>query len=246
MQKNSNRKMWTDAELVQVLALYCQLPFGKMHSRNPIVVHFAETLNRTPSSIALKLVNFASFDPDLKARGIRGMSNASKLDQTIWDRYFGRWEELSTMNAAEQVVSEHWAGRLTRVKRTVFARLGQGFFRNAVLSAYEGKCCLTEISEPSLLRASHIIPWSISEPRRLDPSNGICLNALHDAAFDSGLIGFDAELRMKLSEAAREAMPQKIFSSYFLCYNGKKIRHPERFSPHVECLKYHLENVFIS
>jgi predicted restriction endonuclease len=97
-----------------------------------------------------------------------------------------------------------------------------------------------------LLRASHIIPWSVSEARRLDPTNGICLNALHDAAFDAGLIGFDSAFHVLLSSATRDAMPKATYEDYFVRYEGKPVRAPKRFTANAEHLRYHLEHVFIS
>ena len=79
-------------------------------------------------------------------------------------------------------------------------RRGQQFFRRSVLAAYDGKCAITSISAKDLLRASHIIPWKDRENTRLDPRNGICLNALHDAAFDSGLISFDTKFCLLVSK----------------------------------------------
>ena len=66
------QKLWTRAELLLAMNLYCKLPFGKMHSRTPEVVALAGLLDRTPASIAFKLGNLASLDPSLQARGIRG------------------------------------------------------------------------------------------------------------------------------------------------------------------------------
>ncbi|MFN9133049.1 MAG: HNH endonuclease, partial [Phycisphaerales bacterium] len=64
------RRAWNRDQLVRTLALYCQIPFGKMHSRNPAVVAVAGVIGRTPSAVALKLVNFASLDPELRGRGV--------------------------------------------------------------------------------------------------------------------------------------------------------------------------------
>ena len=239
-------RSWTEDELIEVISLYCQIPFGQMHSRNPAVIELARSLKRSASSIALKLVNFASFDPGLRSRGVRGMSNASKLDRAVWNRYFGNWDALASVKNAPQIADDSWTKRPTAAKRLTVTRLGQGFFRNAVLAAYDGKCCITAVAAPQLLRASHIIPWSVSKERRLDPSNGICLNALHDAAFDAGLIGFDEDLCILVSKATRDLMPQAALASYFSCYEGNQIRPPERFMPDRQGLRYHLENVFIS
>ena len=78
-------KLWTREELIVAINLYCKLPFGRLHKGNPEVIKLANLLGRTPSSVAWKLVNFASFDPSLKARGIKGASNVSNLDRQIWN-----------------------------------------------------------------------------------------------------------------------------------------------------------------
>jgi hypothetical protein len=82
------------------------------------------------------------------------------------------------------IISEAWALQKTRI--------GQGPFRTALLARWEGKCPLTGIAEPALLRASHIIPWNRceSDAERVNPENGLLLSALWDAAFDGGLVSF--------------------------------------------------------
>jgi putative restriction endonuclease len=57
------QKSWTREELILTINLYCKLPFGKLHSRNPDVIELAKLIDRTPGSVAFKLVNFASLDP---------------------------------------------------------------------------------------------------------------------------------------------------------------------------------------
>jgi len=53
---------WTREQLIATLDLYCRTPFGRLHRINPDVVTLAEAIGRTPSAVAMKLVNFASFD----------------------------------------------------------------------------------------------------------------------------------------------------------------------------------------
>ena len=79
----AGQTLWTREELILAINLYCKLPFGRLHRANPDIIHLAKLIHRTPSAVALKLVNFASFDPSLRARGIKGASNASKLDSQI-------------------------------------------------------------------------------------------------------------------------------------------------------------------
>ncbi|MBK7589739.1 MAG: HNH endonuclease, partial [Bacteroidetes bacterium] len=75
-------------ELILAFNLYLKIPFSKISSRNKGVIHLANIVVRTPNSIALRLVNFASVDPALKARGIKGMDGGSKVVQPIWDEFF--------------------------------------------------------------------------------------------------------------------------------------------------------------
>ena len=70
------RKFWTRNELILAINLYCKIPFGKIHTRNPQIIKLAEYLDRTPGSVSYKLANFASIDPSLNRKGA---SNVSKL-----------------------------------------------------------------------------------------------------------------------------------------------------------------------
>ena len=100
------------------------------------------------------------------------------------------------------------------------ARLGQGKFRKDVLKLWRSKCAVTGISEKSLLIASHIVSWQLSNPEeKCDPFNGLPLSPNYDRLFDLGLIGFSDEglllLSPKLSNDTIEILglkqTQKIF-----------------------------------
>ena len=80
---------WSKDELKLAFHLYCQLPFGKLHQRNPEIVELARLLGRTPGSVAMKLVNFASLDPTITRSGRSGLNNASKLDREVCRRGSG-------------------------------------------------------------------------------------------------------------------------------------------------------------
>ena len=82
--------------------------------------------------------------------------------------------------------------RATEAERLVVQRIGQDVFRQALLAYWGGRCPLTGISDPALLRASHIVPWAecATDAERLDVHNGLLLSALWDAAFDAGLVSF--------------------------------------------------------
>lgn len=63
-----NKQAWTREQTLIALNLYCQLSFGQLHSRNPLISLTAKLMNRTPSSLAMKLVNLASLDPRYYAK----------------------------------------------------------------------------------------------------------------------------------------------------------------------------------
>ena len=101
--------------------------------------------------------------------------------------------------------------RTTEAERMVIQRIGQDVFRDALMDYWGGRCPLTGITEPALLRASHIVPWAdCTDAQRLDVHNGLLLSALWDAAFDRGLISFADDGTVlaspQLSESARNAL----------------------------------------
>ena len=83
---------------------------------------------------------------------------------------------------------------------TVTVRMGQQLFRRNLLLIYKS-CVLCGIENHSILKASHIKPWSkSSNSEKLDPSNGLLLCANHDALFDNGLISFSEDGSLKISD----------------------------------------------
>jgi putative restriction endonuclease len=246
MSDEPMRRNWTRQELMMTLHLYCTTPFGKMHHRNFAVIELAKLLGRTPSAVALKLVNFAALDPELKQRGVVGARHFSKADQAIWQEFFGNWSKLlleipetlpqtqSQSNFAFPEGAER--ERLTRV------RVHQQFFRASVLASYEFRCCITGLAVPELLNASHIVPWSHDPKHRTNPSNGLCLNTLHDRAFDRGLITITPEFQILVSP--KLSSPKTKTQDLLWLYHNTPIRLPEKFFPATAFLEYHNQNIF--
>ena len=98
---------------------------------------------------------------------------------------------------------------------------------------------------PELLVASHIIPWSKNEKERLNPRNGLCLNALHDKAFDKGFITITTKFEVKISQALRDLSDESTINKYFISFDNEKIKVPRKFVPSKDFLDYHYENIFI-
>lgn len=238
---------WTREQLKLAFHFYCQTPFGKLDSRNRKVIELATLIGRTPGALAMKLVNFASLDPVIVASGRAGLSNASNLDRAIWDEFHADWEGLALECAqlrqhlltdheptegdidvvTEQIELIDYTGQ-TRMA-VVQQRIKQQFFRRAVLSSYRGRCCMSGVADSRLLVASHIVPWREDKANRLNPSNGLCLSAIHDRAFDQRLITLSEDLRVMLSRSLHTTESEYLKAT-FHPLEGQPIQAADRFA----------------
>ena len=125
----------------------------------------------------------------------------------------------------------------------VKVRVNQDIFRKMVLANYGGKCCVTGLAVPDVLRASHISPWAEDEKNRLNPENGLCLSATYDAAFDRHLISFDEHYRLVVSKAIKDHYTDAAAKSYFLDLEGRKMTLPTKFQPSQALLEKHREQL---
>ena len=189
----------------------------------------------------------------------------SAQDRIVWDEFHAGWERLATECAQlyQHLQREHGArstpdeaGAIdasfdltdytgeTR-KALVAQRVKQSFFRRAVLSSYHGRCCISGVTEPRLLVASHIIAWSEDKANRLNPSNGLCLSAIHDKAFDAHLFALSDDFRVVLSDRLR-ATKDDFLKAAFHPLDGNPIRAPERFAPDATFIARHREKMLIA
>jgi predicted restriction endonuclease len=252
------RRNWTKDELILAFALYIKLPFGKMHRNTVEVIELAGVIDRTPSAVAMRLVNFASIDPYHQARGVFGLQGGIKQCQPIWDEFINNKEELIyksellLANKQNIKIENKYSYLLQDTKelkgltkeRVIKTRVNQSVFRQVILSMYSNKCAISGINIPELLVASHIIPWSENVRERLNPSNGICFSSLYDKAFDKGFIGIKKDYTMILSRKIRNMSTETYFARFFNFVDGKKILLPERYLPSVEFLEYHIDTIF--
>lgn len=249
------RRNWIREELIVAFNLYCTIEFSKINYRNPRIIKLANAIGRTPSAVAWKLVNFASLDSTLTKRGIRGATNIGKMDKVIFDEFTNNWDNL--IYESEILLLKYFNQELKieesnnnlilkkgiESEKVVKVRINQSFFRKMILSSYDSTCCLTGITHKDLLVASHIVPWSKDEKNRLNPQNGLCLNSLHDKAFDRGLISFDGKFRLLLANELQKDTSTNM-SLYFKSLEGKQLKLPRRFLPDKYFLEYHYENIF--
>jgi len=255
----TERRAWTRDELLVAFNLYCRTPFGRLHRGNPDIIALALSVDRTPSSVSMKLCNFASLDPVHQARNIAGLRNASAADRMIFEAFEADWESLAAESEAamqriglhlpsaeREETAEEFAARAgeTEAIRSVRIRRVQSLFRATVLASYDFACAISGINVPALVQASHIIPWAREEGRRVDPRNGIALSALHDRAFDRGLITFDEELRVVVSGKLRIGNPPEIHRVALLEIEGRRLRLPTRYAPDSAAVAFHRDHIF--
>ena len=257
MNASKYNTQWSREELILALYLYCQIPFAKTKANNPEVLRLAVLLGRTPSSVARKLGNFGAFDPLLSQKGISGLTHFSKADRRVWNEFYGKWDRLvldsqrilsrsqapeAPSSYEEPPVISRPTGRTQR-QAAVMIRVGQDFFRRAVLSSYEYACCVCGLDLPPLLTGSHILPWSVNADHRTDPENGLCLCALHDRAFDRGFISITGKLEVVVSSEIVTSLNHFALTAIG-SFGSQRIRLPRRFAPKAEYLEWHRLNVF--
>ena len=173
------RRPRTRDELLVALNLYHKLTFGQLHGRQPAIGDLAGKIHRSPNSVAMKLCNFASLDPVLKLRGIKGLEGASALDRVVWHEFHEDPGEVvpASEEALRRLFEVEDDGELevlpregirvrkrpptgvTEITANVKLRRGQDYFRTAVLNNFGGRCGVTGLAVRELLIASHILPW---------------------------------------------------------------------------------------
>ena len=259
---------WTREQRLVAYYLYFKIPFGRFHSANPDVIHFAGKIGRTPSALAQKLSNIASLDPSFIESGRKGFNKVANEDKTLWQEMSQDWNSFAVemdralafygatnymvahVNAAlpvppkpvVAVVEPDWSAddRVMQAK----VRIGQSMFRMGVLNAYDARCCISGLSIPQLLVASHIVPWSVEKSFRRNPANGLCLSTLHDKAFDRGMLCLNDDYTVRIADRFRH-LDDPFWQSAVVAFEGHCIRMPNKFWPDRDCLAYHREFVFL-
>ena len=246
---------WTREHTLAAFHLYTLLAFGKLHQRTPEIRQLAEWQGRSPSSVAMKLVNFASLDPQITSTGRVGLSGASTLDRALWTELQQNWDRLAEEAAniycalakdhgvdadAPLIEDEEIALEDGRTRSAVVqVRVNQARFRKAVLASYDSTCCISGLRHPKLVVASHIVPWSEDTKNRLNPRNGLCLSALHDRAFDQGLLTVMPDFTVRVSRHILDKPPLSALMKILAACDRSSISKPERFAPNIDFLRWH-------
>ncbi len=250
MSKNPN---WSREEHLLAFKLYNEIPFGQIDEDTPQIQGLAKLIGRSPGAVSYKLANFSRLDPVLQARGIKGMPHGAKGEAEIWAEFADHPEPLAL--ESERLLAQRLGKTLEEVAEietddlpkagierdaVVKIRVNQSFFRRRILSAYDFRCCVTGLTARPLLNASHIVSWAEDKQNRLNPRNGLCLNALHDRAFDRHLMWIDCGSLVRFSQQFHKVTgTSKEAVSWFTQFEGRPLLLPKKFSPDPEFLKHH-------
>lgn len=162
-----SRNNWTKEETIIAFNVYCKIPFKASSKTNPTIIKYANIIGRSPSALNMKIGNFGRFDPELKKQGIVGLAHGSKIEQEVWEEFNGNWEklayesELLISKLAHKPIEETSEIEVEDIKEgiereaVIKQRVNQSFFRSTVLASYDFKCCITGLSIPDFLVASH-------------------------------------------------------------------------------------------
>lgn len=249
-------KAWTREEVIVAYALYCVIPFSKLNNSNKTIKDVAERIGRSPASLKMKICNLAALDPDFLASGRVGLwGGVSRLDREVFAEFSDDWQRLSAL--AETLVGlplfdlvEPIYNGPSKQKKKTYAEIAEKqarkFFRKSVIAAYEGRCCITGMTVPDLLIASHIKPYYVCDKtERANPANGLLLNAFYDRAFDKGIMTVLPDLTIRISDFVRDVYTDDKTLEWLFGVEGTKIKRPSRFAPSRELLDYHNKYVFL-
>lgn len=247
-------KPWSREETIIAFNLYCKIPFNKSSKNHPLIIQYAKILGRTPSALNMKIGNIGRLDPDLALQGITGLAHGAKLEQEVWDEFNANpnllaFESERLIAKLKGETIDHIANttdekfpqgeeRLSLVKQ----RVNQSFFRSTVLNSYEYTCCISGVSNPSLVEACHIVDWANDIHNRTNPHNGLCLNPFLHKAYDKHLIAITPDFEVVVSDQLLDSVKSTHYINYLQLIQHSKIKLPNRFLPHKDFLAIHYEN----
>ncbi len=254
---DASRKDWTHDQLLAAFFLYLQVKPSEIQEESQAVSFFARSTKKPNRAVAAKLRAFTQLDPVLSTQSEKASDNVTALDKTVWDEFQNNWTGTTLMasEAYESVVGTYESAAEATLasaadaaylykegeskEAIVQVRKNQYLFRKAILNSYDSTCCITELKNERLLIASHVVPWAEDKRSRLNPENGLCLSALHDRAYDQGLITVLPSNVIRINQRVLEERDNAFLHEALLQYEGTAIRLPGRFQPDPKFLEHH-------
>ena len=249
---------WTREETIIAFNLYCKIPFKSSSKTHPLVVKYAHIIGRSPSAFNMKIGNIGRLDPDLKSQGITGLVHGAKLELEVWNEFYNNPERLAY--ESERLIAQ-FSGKgieessdislqdLPQGKErevVIRQRVNQSFFRAAVMSSYNFRCCISGVQKSELVEACHIVDWAENEGNRTNPRNGLCLNPFFHKAYDKLLISITPDFEILINDSLIDNIDSNVTQTYLSQLRGTKIHLPDRFLPQRDLLEIHHQKYLAS
>ena len=244
-------KPWSKEETIVAFNVYCKIPFKNSSKTHLTIIRYAKILGRSPSALNMKVGNIGRLDPDLKKQGISGLLHGAKMEEEVWNEFYGNPEHLAfeseklVAKFSKQSIEEYLAIQIenlplgTEREILIKQRVNQSFFRSTVMSSYNFHCCISGVGNHELLEACHIVDWSQDKANRTNPRNGLCMNPFFHKAYDKHLLAITPDLKIIISEEMLQQATEATFYEYLKNINGKNIILPDKFLPQRELLEIH-------
>ncbi|MDD4847992.1 MAG: HNH endonuclease [Bacteroidales bacterium] len=244
-------KPWSREETIIAFNVYCKIPFNCSSKTNPTIIKYANIIGRSPSALNMKIGNIGRLDPDLKIKGISGLTHGAQMEEEVWNEFYRNPESLAF--ESERLIAQFANKNIEEIssiriddlpqgveRETIIKqRVNQSFFRATVMSAYNFRCCISGVGNPELLEACHISEWSQDPVNRLNPKNGICMNTFFHKAYDKYLMSITPDFDIIISDRLLDNVMEQHFKDYLMTLRGHKITMPEKFTPQKDFLEIH-------
>ena len=217
---------WTKEETIIAFNVYCKIPFKDSNKNHPMIIEYAKIIGRSPSALNMKVGNLGRLDPKLKEKGIVGLSHGSKIERIVWEEFYANPEQFAY--ESECLIAKYANKSIEKSSKIdindlpngkeretiVKLRVNQSFFRSAVMTSYNNRCCVSGVGNPQLLEACHIVSWADDSHNRTNPENGLCLNSLFHRAYDKHLMAITPDYEIIISENFMEKVEDSTFEKY--------------------------------
>lgn len=236
-----NGSMWHPFSLADIEAIHKWIcAETKKGAASPALADFASPSYWTKNFCSAAVKAYGEF---MAAERFEDDIIAHATGETSGKAIAEKMEKLIAQNSPTDLEQHlHLTAKEGKTKlAAVKVRVNQDIFRKMVLANYGGKCCVTGLSVPEVLRASHISAWADDAANRLNPENGLCLSATYDAAFDRHLISFDEDYRLIVSKHIKAHYTDAAAKNCFINLEGRRMALPSRFLPSQALLKKHRE-----
>lgn len=213
------------------------LTVSKEMRAKEVIAKPIEEMEKVELDLAISLI---LFNPDFLAKDKRGnkmYSNSLKQFRYYIESYCETSDNVEK-SIVEQVENNKEILETER-KAIISARIGQGQFRQKLIEKYH-RCIITKVDNKKLLIASHIKPWAVSDnSNRVSVDNGLLLTPTYDKLFDSGLITFDKNGKIYLSNFIGKENEKRLNLERNSYYNLKLNNNV------TQNLEYHRDVVFV-